>query len=242
MSKISRSDDPITKTLNEIDARIAHLEDLRRRKQEEVDRDFAKHVTHMDLGLQSRLQEEIKALDAKLSSLRDERFKTEIGQDERNRQEAPRPAPRQWKIKSVPRPTFPAGSTNRKQIDKAVAGYTEHFIAEMKSVFMNAGISPDQTLSADLIAHLIGSLHGMVRWENDGRMALKDRVADLEAAPIRYRGVWQNSDEYKRGHVVTDNGSAWHAVKDIEPGERPGVSKSWQLMVKAGRDGKDTRP
>jgi len=65
--------------------------------------------------------------------------------------------------------------------------------------------------------------------------AVKDRLDELEAAPIRYCGVWQKSEDYKRGSVVTDGGSAWHAVKDTKSADRPGASDSWQLMVKGVR-------
>lgn len=71
--------------------------------------------------------------------------------------------------------------------------------------------------------------------------ALADRVARLEgqlktAGPgLRYRGVFQDGDEYAAGDVVTFRGSMWHAWESTAA--RPGDNGSaWQLCVKAGRD------
>lgn len=66
------------------------------------------------------------------------------------------------------------------------------------------------------------------------------RDQQKEAPPIRYRGVHQRAERYGPGDVVTFDGSAWIALRAVEPGgERPGAGDSWQLMVKAGRDGRD---
>lgn len=81
-----------------------------------------------------------------------------------------------------------------------------------------------------------GELYAAIDAVTESFQALKARVEELEAAPIRYRGVWQRADEYRRGHVVTDNGSAWCAIRNVPVGERPGSSAGWQLMVKAGKD------
>jgi len=66
------------------------------------------------------------------------------------------------------------------------------------------------------------------------------RIATLEATGIKYCGVWQRAQDYKKGDVVTDGGAAWIALKNIE-GVRPGDGADWQLMVQKGRDGKDAR-
>ncbi|WP_374474432.1 hypothetical protein [Arenimonas sp.] len=63
---------------------------------------------------------------------------------------------------------------------------------------------------------------------------LVDRVEALEAHGIKYVGVYQPSGDYERGHIVTHQGSAWHAVRPTRA--VPGSSGDWQLMVKAGRD------
>lgn len=68
---------------------------------------------------------------------------------------------------------------------------------------------------------------------------LSDRVEDLEASGIKYCGVWQRANEYKRGDVATHEGSMFVAVANPRLGEMPGQSLNWQLAVKRGRDGKD---
>lgn len=61
-----------------------------------------------------------------------------------------------------------------------------------------------------------------------------------QAPPIRYRGVHQRAEHYGPSDVVTFDGSAWIALKAVEPGgERPGEGGHWQMFVKRGRDGKD---
>ena len=51
------------------------------------------------------------------------------------------------------------------------------------------------------------------------------------------RGVWEPG-EYAKGDTVTWGGSLWIAQEATE--DKPGVSKSWRLAVKKGRDGKPT--
>lgn len=53
-----------------------------------------------------------------------------------------------------------------------------------------------------------------------------------------YRGVYTDGKTYEPGDVVTWGGSTWHNGEPTttKPGEG---SKSWTLMVKRGRDGKD---
>ncbi|TSD88068.1 portal protein [Mycobacterium sp. KBS0706] len=53
---------------------------------------------------------------------------------------------------------------------------------------------------------------------------------------ITYRGVWKAGDFYAAGHVVTHEGSGWHANSETK--SRPGQDRSWTLMVKRGRDGR----
>jgi len=54
-------------------------------------------------------------------------------------------------------------------------------------------------------------------------------------AGMTYRGVWQPGD-YRRGDVVTRDGSMWHCNADTAT--RPGDGgPAWTLAVKRGRDG-----
>lgn len=52
-----------------------------------------------------------------------------------------------------------------------------------------------------------------------------------------YKGVFREGQNYVQGDTVTHGGSIWHCNEDTA--EKPGLSKSWTLSVKAGRDGKD---
>jgi hypothetical protein len=74
--------------------------------------------------------------------------------------------------------------------------------------------------------------------------ALLRRVERIESKGVVYRGLFNLSDDYTRGDLVTHGGSIFHAVKDtrgIAPaheGER-GADYPWQLACRRGRDGKD---
>lgn len=51
-----------------------------------------------------------------------------------------------------------------------------------------------------------------------------------------YRGVYKDESLYKKGDTVTWGGSIWIARDDTINHPRDGIS--WQLAVKAGRDGR----
>lgn len=57
-------------------------------------------------------------------------------------------------------------------------------------------------------------------------------------AGLSFEGVYQDGKSYDVGNLVTWGGSSWHAneATTSKPGDG---SKSWTLMVKRGRDGKD---
>lgn len=51
-----------------------------------------------------------------------------------------------------------------------------------------------------------------------------------------YRGVFSEERAYVRGDVTTWGNSAWHCNEPTT--DKPGLSKSWQLMVRKGDQGK----
>ena len=70
---------------------------------------------------------------------------------------------------------------------------------------------------------------------------LEARLADIESAGVKYCGIYQRAQDYFRGSMVTEGGSLWAATRDVKASEVPGRSEGWQLAVKCGRDGKDSR-
>ena len=62
---------------------------------------------------------------------------------------------------------------------------------------------------------------------------LRERIDALESTGIKYVGVYQKAQEYKRGSVCTHDGSMWVATCEIPPHQIPGNSSRWQLSVKA---------
>lgn len=66
-------------------------------------------------------------------------------------------------------------------------------------------------------------------------------VVQKFALPIQiYKGVHREGEVYEAHDNVTWAGSQWTSTKS-ENTDKPGTSDSWQLTVKAGRNGKDLR-
>jgi hypothetical protein len=63
---------------------------------------------------------------------------------------------------------------------------------------------------------------------------LRKRVEELEAKSMRYQGVHQRAQAYRRGDACTHSGALWVAIVDAKEGEVPGKSDAWQLAVKGG--------
>ena len=72
---------------------------------------------------------------------------------------------------------------------------------------------------------------------------LEARIVALEQRPagLKYTGVWQRANEYERHDGVTHGGSLWVCVGDRARSEPGTDTKTWQLCVKAGRDGRDAK-
>lgn len=72
--------------------------------------------------------------------------------------------------------------------------------------------------------------------------SLKTQLAEIEAKGISYQGVFQKAQQYRRGAMVTHDGSLHAAVRDTVAGEAPGdASGAFQLCCKRGRDGRSER-
>ena len=67
----------------------------------------------------------------------------------------------------------------------------------------------------------------------------KDGLDGKDGAPgLRYCGVHVHNKTYDTGDLVTAGGSAFHCQRTTTAA--PGASPDWMLMVKRGRDGKDS--
>jgi hypothetical protein len=58
-----------------------------------------------------------------------------------------------------------------------------------------------------------------------------------KAAVPAHRGVWRESVTYEKGDVVQWSGNGWIA-REVTT-DKPGEAKSWDLLARRGRDGKD---
>lgn len=233
---------PREQALKDIDKRIDHLSALGKAKLTELDALVAERQGSWNGEVQTRcdgLDKERVALEQEVIALRRQRFDIERSVDPEYtgpKQAQPiRKAARAWQITKTSVPTFPAPGSDDETVAKAFDGYLESHVAVAQTAFQKAGAGPDSHVTASALAVMYGNIMGFMSWTSEKIKAQAKRIEELEAAPIRYRGVWQKSDTYKRGNVVTDASSAWHAIKDVEPGDRPGASDSWQLMVKGSR-------
>ena len=70
---------------------------------------------------------------------------------------------------------------------------------------------------------------------------LRERIIELEKRGVEYKGVYQRAALYRRGDIVTVEGSLFIAIANVEPNEAPGNGGNWQLAVKAGKDAVQSR-
>jgi hypothetical protein len=65
---------------------------------------------------------------------------------------------------------------------------------------------------------------------------LRERLDELEKRGVDYKGTFQRACSYRRGDIVTHDGSMFVAIGDVAPNEAPGNGGNWQLAVKRGQD------
>ena len=85
-----------------------------------------------------------------------------------------------------------------------------------------------------------GIAEGCRQMIKDALNPLETRIAQLELHGIQYWGVYQRAAEYKRGDVVSHNGTMWVAITGVPPNENPGVSALWVLADKSQQPRKAT--
>jgi hypothetical protein len=73
------------------------------------------------------------------------------------------------------------------------------------------------------------------------REELEALVSELDARTLAdsYQGVYKAGDSYKRGSLVTWDGSLFIALEETT--SRPAESRSWQMITRKGRDGRDRK-
>src|SRR5262245_26530901 len=69
---------------------------------------------------------------------------------------------------------------------------------------------------------------------------LEERIRELEQRPLlEDAGIWNRSTEYHPGQCVTFDGSYW-VCKTMHRHGKPGETDCWRLLVRRGRDGRDS--
>lgn len=150
---------------------------------------------------------------------------------------AARRAKRAWPItRDLAEPDLPRVIATDED-RKAYARRLDWGMNETMKGMESQGLDPDMTVTLEMIAPISGAINALTAFVAE----LSRRVAEIEAAGIKFMGTWQRAMGYRRGSVVTHQGSAWCAIRDHEDAEEPGRSATWQLMVKKGADGKDAK-
>ncbi|PBB21136.1 hypothetical protein [Mesorhizobium sp. WSM4313] len=241
--------------LAKIDAEIERLEKLVAQKKSTFDADQRQHALDQDVDRQQRLKGEIGDINELLGKQRERRFKTELGEVE-----PPKAAPtakqhRPWnideKVLKAGKPAYP-GILRGSQADNGI--FSEAYFATklfweatVADHFRKGDLPADAVVNLDLAASIQGEVVANFYWYSERCAAIEARLdqleqqtAELEKSGIRYGGIHQRANSYKRGTIVTYGGSGWIALKDADVGVTPGESPDiWQLAIKAGKDGRD---
>lgn len=110
---------------------------------------------------------------------------------------------------------------------------------------------PAKNIAGPLVGSIAGIESKAVTWKHfvavaevmSGEIkALKNRLSEIEAKGVVYRGLFNASEDYKRGDLVTWGGSIFHATRNTQgitpqhsEGQKP-LDHPWQLAVRKGRD------
>ncbi len=150
-----------------------------------------------------------------------------------------------WDIQNLPQPPVPdsIAMMPREARQAALDTLCDYQTDRVSKLLSAGGTSPDEKVTFADVSVMIGKCLGAAAWSFQRCAELEARVAAVEERGLKYLGTYQRaSDGYKRGSVVTFAGSAWVALKDVPGDTAPGVDPAcWQLMVKAGKDGRDAR-
>lgn len=241
--------DPRQAEMHKMDAEIARLKELVAHKREAIAADERLHALDQDCELQKRTKGEIRKIENLIAEQQDRRFKTEIGETLAAPKKTAAPVDhRAWDIdENILRssePKYPAlvrGSSADKDdvFSQAYLAIKVYYEALVMDYFRKDGFHPDNRVPFDFVTSLQGEVMANFRWYSDRCQALEARVAELESKPsVEYRGVWRSNEEYRRGNLVTHDGSMWHA-EIVSNGLIPGDgTAAWKLCVKKGKDGR----
>lgn len=237
--------DPRQAALHKIDMEIDRLEKAIGEKAAAVKADQALHAFDQSQEKQDRLNQQIRVLRGHFDQMQQKRFEVELGELAPKTPvvaASPTHSKKKWDIKNVPAPTYPIGARQRGDkaaLDAAFMAFLEYHIDQAKIAMQRRDVDPAGRTSIDLLMDVAGEHLGMHVWISERVKELEARVAELENKPsVEYRGVWRSNEEYRRGNLVTHDGSMWHA-EIVSNGLIPGDGTAgWKLCVKKGKDGR----
>src|SRR5688572_26467709 len=102
--------------------------------------------------------------------------------------------------------------------------------------WLKLGFTKREAELADALLDATATVLRRVKSDFEAKLAtLEERCERIEQKGVEYRGVWQQSQDYAVGDLVTSKGAIWHSTVKSRA-VRPGEGAIWQLCVKAGRD------
>ncbi|WP_338722378.1 hypothetical protein [Devosia sp. XK-2] len=233
-----REAERIQTRLREIEAAIRKNEGQQRKAGEAYDEALRGALIAVGKGLESErrfLLERKLGIENGLIDVSEKEVRAPLAKAHRPAEEATKPAAEPKAAPPRPWPSLQATD------DGSAWDHACNFgMRSMQAILEKGGHSPDTVVRADTIRTVVGMAMGLATVAFRSVEALQAKVIEIEAAGIKFAGVWQRAQSYERGAIVTSAGSAWVALKEVPEGTVPGQSpEHWQLMVKAGRDGKD---
>lgn len=80
-----------------------------------------------------------------------------------------------------------------------------------------------------------------MEWDGDRTLVIRGNGAEIRHKfPIPMdAGYWVDGSTHEKGHIVTNEGNAWIALRDTKAVPRHDNKEDWRLLARKGRDGRD---
>ncbi|TPM11526.1 hypothetical protein FJ960_01930 [Mesorhizobium sp. B2-3-11] len=180
-------------------------------------------LTEREVGLETGLIDMQKEAAAKVEA--------------RQQKAMPAAPARQFPVQVLPpEPAYPSGARkagDSQRIEDAREAFDTYYEIKLMNDLAASGISPDATVSIELLAVMRSQALSAMYWEAKRFSELEDRVRELESNALGYSGIFDETKTYHPNEFCTYAGSLWAATM-VTKGVKPGDGAVWRLAVKRG--------